>query len=209
VWSEFPYLEPHETDEDNPYTRVRNRHPRTRPKPDLTYAFPISHQPIERLPAFERDELSRTFSRDSLGELSKMGVICAPTTGLRKWTQSPQSTFLSTKDLACFPWAIVEFKRQVQGSEVAPKERCYCQAANASAAALALQAQLSAKAMEMVTVKDDKDEQRKIDNLYSRLSPIVSFTCVGPIVKVWLTYYKERNTEAQRERVSVHQRILA
>lgn len=157
-----------------------------------------------------------------------MGVICGPTTGLRKWTQSPQNTFLSTKDLACFPWAIVEFKKQVQGSEVAPKERCYCQAANASAAALALQAQLSVKAMEATIEKGRyyqaadasaasptlqaqlsakaREEQKLRDDACSRLLPIISFTCVGPIVKVWLTYYKERSNEGQRERVSAKQR---
>jgi hypothetical protein len=134
-----------------------------------------------------------------------MGVICGPTTGLRKWTQSPKSTFLSTRDLACFPWAIVEFKKQVQGSKVAAKERCYCQAANASAAALSLQAQLSARAMKMMIVID---KQRTADDVYSRVSPIISFTCVGPIVKVWLTYYEEPNAEEQRRRVSVCQRTI-
>jgi len=52
-------------------------------------------------------------------------------------------------------------------------ERCYCQAANAAAAALELQAQLFDK------LGGDAS---------SESPPVIAFTCIGPIVKVWLAY---------------------
>ena len=50
-------------------------------------------------------------------------------------------------------------------------ERCYCQAANAAAAALQLQAQLFENSA-----------------IISQSPPVIAFTCIGPIVKVWLAY---------------------
>jgi hypothetical protein len=55
-------------------------------------------------------------------------------------------------------------------------ERCYCQAANAAAAALDLQAQLF----------DKLKYQRS-----AQLPPVVAFTCIGPVVKVWLAYQEK------------------
>lgn len=156
--------------------------------------------------AFERADFGTSFSIQSLGELSKKGVICAPTTGLRKRTSSPE-TRLSSTDLVCFPWAVVEFKKQIQGSQI---ERCYCQAANASAVALVLLAQLSAKAKEKAEENEEDKEKAqvkaKVKAMHaacSRLPPVVSFTCVGPIVKVWLTYYKVSSSTGKYERVRV------
>lgn len=176
-WTEFSNLE-----QCNPCLK-----PRTRPKPDLTYAFPIHDSPLNDLSRFERDHFTRCFSVQALKTLSEKGIICAPTTGLRKWTERAKRTFLSTTDLACFPWAVVEFKKQVPGSRTSPVERCYCQAANASAAALELQGQLFALV---------------VDKTYSTLPPIISFTCIGPIVRVWLTYYTEPDSTGKQVRVS-------
>ena len=55
-------------------------------------------------------------------------------------------------------------------------KNCYCQAANASSAALSLQAHLLARAYGTVP---------------KALSPIIAFTCIGPRIKVWLTYRLE------------------
>lgn len=124
------------------------------------------------------------FSVHALGSLREKGIICAPTTGLQRWTQNPARANLRKPDLACFPWAVVEFKRQEQ-NRVPAYQRCYCQAAKASAAALDLQAQL---------FKREVGESSAVE-----LSPIISFTCVGPIVKLWLTY---EDLQAHRTRVS-------
>jgi hypothetical protein len=176
-WTEFFTFDSHGS----------NLAPRTRPKPDLTYAFPITTSLFQNLAKYERDEYTRCLSLHSLETLSKRGIVCTPTTGLRKWTNSHKSMSLGTKDLACFPWAVVEFKRQAQGSQEASIERCYCQAANASAAALALRSQMFTG---------------DLDDALSTLAPIISFTCVGPIVKIWLTYFLEPDISGKRARVS-------
>ena len=146
---------------------------RTKPKPDLTYAFPIQTSASDDLGGFARDELTQTLSLQSLKKLVKQGVVCAPTTALRKGAALPGSTRWSSSDRSCFPWAIVEMKKHVSASEDDDVERCYCQAANAAAAALDLQEQLFKK------IKDSCSIQPP---------PIVAFTCVGPVVKVWLAY---------------------
>jgi hypothetical protein len=162
LWTEFPNLRPCST----------TPAPRTRPKPDLTYAFPVTDCSLDKLRGFERDVLSTAFTIQTLSTLTQRGTICAPTAGLRNWPK-PTRRPLETKDLACFPWAVVEVKKHVRTKDVTPIERCYCQAANASAAALDIRAQLFNK------VSGDA---------VSPLPPVIAFTCIGHIVKVWLTY---------------------
>lgn len=120
---------------------------------------------------------------ESLGDLRKKKIISTPLLGLLRWTKSLNKKPLRTPDLICFPWAVVEFKRQNE-HEV----RCYCQAANASVAALELQADMFCKVF--------GDE-------FPKVGPVVSFTCVGPIVKVWLTYFLEPDSRGVRARVSI------
>jgi hypothetical protein len=67
-------------------------------------------------------------------------------------------------------------KKHTSASNDDDVERCYCQAANAAAAALDLQAQLFDK------LKDGCSLQPP---------PVVVFTCIGPVVKVWLAYQDE------------------
>jgi hypothetical protein len=146
---------------------------RTQPKPDLTYAFPIQTSTPNNLVGFARDELNQALSLQSLGKLVERGVVCAPTTALRNGVNLPDRTKWSSSDRSCFPWAVVEIKKDVSASDDSAVERCYCQAANAAAAALDLQAQLF----------------DKINDSYSlRPPPVVVFTCVGPVVKIWLAY---------------------
>lgn len=64
-------------------------------------------------------------------------------------------------------------KKHVSAPDDNAVERCYCQAANAAAVALDLQAQLFDK------LKDSRSLQPP---------PVLAFTCVGPVVKVWLAY---------------------
>jgi hypothetical protein len=179
TWTDFANFGVHIKDNDD--TKLR-----TRPKPDLTYAFPVTTLPSQSLKRFERDEYARSFSLETLGDLSMRGIYSTPTTGLRRWADSRKRTSLRTTDLACFPWAVIEFKKQVQGSQMSPVERCYCQAANASAAALELRAQMFVKASH---------------DVFPEIAPVISFTCVGPIVKIWLTYFLETDSCGNRTRV--------
>ena len=170
LWTEFPNLRPCNT----------TLAPRTRPKPDLTYAFPVKDCSPDKLRGFERDVLSTAFTVQTLSTLTQRGTICAPTAGLRNLLKPTNRPMLGTTDLACFPWAVVEVKKHVRTSNVSPIERCYCQAANASAAALDLRAQLFNKLS---------------SDAVSSLPPVIAFTCVGHIVKVWLTYLDTRDTD--------------
>jgi hypothetical protein len=174
---EFPNLHPRDT----------NLARRTRPKPDLTYAFPILKKPFNDLRGFERDDFTNAFSTQSLGTLTQRGIICAPTMGLRNWMKTPHRTSLGSADLACFPWAVVEFKREPRPG-VSLEERCYCQAANASAAALDLRMQLLTK---------------DCDDAGSTVPPVIAFTCVGHIDKVWLTYSEAAEPRHHNTRVRV------
>ncbi|KAF2187554.1 hypothetical protein K469DRAFT_748837 [Zopfia rhizophila CBS 207.26] len=174
TWNEFPHLEP-----QGLWPKGR-----TQPKPDLTYAFPILGSVSGSPKGFERDEFRQCFSLQVLGELKRNGVFSAPTTGLRRWLESPEGTTLHTTDLSCFPWAVVEMKRHAKVSEDSI-ERCYCQAANAAAAALALQAQLL---------------ETNFSDPFSNLPPVIAFTCIGPIVKVWLMYQTKSNLFGIRQR---------
>jgi hypothetical protein len=151
---------------------------RTRPKPDLTYAFPIQTATPDSLEGFARDELAQTLSLQSLGKLAEQGVVCAPTTALRNRANLPDRSEWSSSDRSCFPWAIVEIEKDVTSPHHVAVERCYCQAANAAAAALDIQAQLFGKLN---------------DTLSLQPPPVVAFTCVGPVVKVWLAYH-DRST---------------
>jgi hypothetical protein len=143
---------------------------------------------FENLKGAERDEFSRCFSLEAIQMLAAKGTISTVTTGLRKSTQSSKRRLLSTTDLACFPWAVVEVKKQVPAKSCTPVERCYCQAANAAATAIALRAQLFDK-----VVRD----------AYSTMPPVIAFTCCGPEVRVWLMYYTEPDAEGKRARVRI------
>jgi hypothetical protein len=178
VWNQFDNLEP----------CGPNLKPRTHPKPDLAYSFPMVNRMFASLRGAERDEFSRCFSLEAIQMLAAKGTISTTTTGLRQSTQSNGKRVLSTTDLACFPWAVVEVKKQFQTKNWIPVERCYCQAANAAATALALRAQLFDKV---------------IRDAYSTMPPVISFTCCGPDVKVWLMFYTEPDAEGNRARVGV------
>ncbi|KAI7177126.1 hypothetical protein KC316_g9704 [Hortaea werneckii] len=151
------------------------------PKPDLTYAFPILSAPCTGFAA--QETLGTTFSLDVLQELRKddhIELISAPTTGLKNRSNGSSRKVLNSSDLMCFPWAVVEVKQpRVEKSKV---EECYCQAANGSAMALRMLGALFRNATGCVPTD---------------LPPIIAITCVGPELRVWLTY--NAGTGGQRE----------
>jgi hypothetical protein len=158
---------------------------RTQPKPDLTYAFPMQGTPNNSSKGLNRDELVQTLSVQVLSGLIPHNVSCVPTKGLRNWTKSPEKKIMRGSDRSCFPWAVVEMKRHAETPDES-MERCYCQAANAAAAALELQAQLF----------------NKLGETSPELPPVVAFTCIGPIVKVWLVYQDPTTRSKKPKQVS-------
>lgn len=151
----------------------RHKSSRTRPKPDLTYAFRIFDTSQKVLEKYRFDEYVINFSRDVLGspQVSPEGDK-RPSPMLRPRKEAPTTrSTLRGVDLMCFPWAIVEVKTTpCEGTN--KRIFCYCQAANASAEALLLREELAERA----------GTQGKAALI------IFSFTCVGPSVRLWITY---------------------
>jgi hypothetical protein len=145
------------------------------PKPDLTYAFPIFTS-NDDLPVGLADfYCARNFSLDYLMKLREPNeegkcTRCALNRGLYKASQGQcRIPELSSYELSCFPWAVVEVKNpDVENSHV---EFCYCQAANGSAAALGILESVFMEAY--ASIPDD-------------LPPVIAFTCIGPDLRVWL-----------------------
>ncbi|KAF2623082.1 hypothetical protein BU25DRAFT_350842 [Macroventuria anomochaeta] len=182
LWNEFPRWARLDPEIQRP----------TQPKPDLTYAFKIIETAAELYPKYKHDPYVESFSLPWLSELrnrKKGSVISSPTTKLHQVAKNKRVT-LDAKHLMCFPWAIVEVKHGTErpvtndghmrqnksnGSQHEKRKQfCYCQAANASAAGLTLREDLAVTA---------KDNSRLHDALV-----MFSFTCVGPTVKLWITY---------------------
>lgn len=116
----------------------------------------------------------------------EMGISCTPTTGVRRWVNSLGNMKMENRDRSCFPWAVVEMKKRPT-KDKASIERCYCQAANGAIAALEMQEKLF---------------NRLGQEAFSRPPPIVAFTCVGPIVKVWLAYQDRSDSNQGSVKVS-------
>jgi hypothetical protein len=157
---------------------------RTQPRPDLTFAFPTQGTSSNDPKGLSRNELFQMFSRPVLGNLISHGLSCVPTTGLRRWTKNPKKAILKGLDTSCFPYAVVEMKRDDEVTDESAR-RCYCQAANAAAVALELQAQLFDKLGELSPARP----------------PVIAFTCVGPIVRVWLAYQYQPTRWEKRKTV--------
>jgi hypothetical protein len=121
------------------------------------------------------DKLS-CLSAGWLRELRSHGVVTSPATGLKVGANG-KTKRLRHGDRLCFPWAVVELKRDADERHL--EEQCYCQAANAAAAALALQQPFM---RELAVVTDD-------DYMF----PIIAFTCVGPEIKTWIAYPRKND----------------
>ncbi|CAO2655729.1 Nn.00g045320.m01.CDS01 [Neocucurbitaria sp. VM-36] len=169
-WNEFPQWE-----NTNPEIKKR-----TGPKPDFTYAFPIIDTTTKMTAEHFLDSYVENFSLPVLKGLRNdtgRSLKSAPTTGLQRWT-SKKSSDLGAADLICFPWAIVEVKTSKRGTKSRAKFDsstemfCYCQAANASAAALTMREKLASQ-------YSDPSQEALV---------IFAITCVGPTVKLWITY---------------------
>jgi hypothetical protein len=148
-------------------------HPRKNPKPDLTYGFPIldfSKGLPDSPKGFYKHDCALNFHIDFLQMLRQTETLRPSLQGGLS-RSGRRGVGLKEPDLTCFPWAVVEIK------PATAKQKdvlyCYCQAANASASANELMVSLFEKAFG--EVPDD-------------MPPIIVFTCIGPEIRLWLTY---------------------
>ncbi|KAI9162847.1 Lactoylglutathione lyase [Paramyrothecium foliicola] len=79
--------------------------------------------------------------------------------------------------LKCFPWLIVEHKKEAFDSETRVREVVYCQAANAAACAVQLNVQAAKYALKSAN--------------FSHIPPIPVITTIGPELKIWIMYYAQ------------------
>ncbi len=145
---------------------------RTGPKPDFTYSFPIIDSAFKIPKSYRFDPRVKNFTLPVLSELRKSSrgsVISSTKSALLNWDPK-RSKALGAADLTCFPWAVVEVKTSPWNGNKA--EFCYCQAANASAEALIMREKLA----------------ERVPEPSNEALVIFSFTCVGPTVRLWLTF---------------------
>jgi hypothetical protein len=144
----------------------------------------------------------QNFSIDTLGLLLNKGLACTPTTGVQRYLEKRGKSKVanersvsggeaiiesgianegdfSKEHLLCFPWAVVELKKQFATSKIksaetsGPIEKCYCQGANAAARALRM--------FEILSQYSDTANGEQIP-------PVVVLTFIGPEFKLWIAY---------------------
>ena len=155
---------------------IRSKHKTKMPIPDLAYGFPVlttNQLGVANLvDGMSKSGDTANFMTDFLQMLLREeNIITSPAIGLRR-TLIPKARRMRKNEYLCFPWAIVEAKRD--GDSKATATTCYCQAANGAAAALALQGSL-------------KKRLESVNDLY----PVIAFTCVGAEIKTWLAYSEQ------------------
>ncbi|KAF4986185.1 hypothetical protein FGRMN_10951 [Fusarium graminum] len=119
-----------------------------------------------------------SFSWSVLKELHDHGLPPSPINALEASGKEPREN-----DLKCFPWFVVEHKKQ-DNSEKSKRE-AYRQAVNASGCAVRLN-QIAAK----YAVRLAHD---------AHVPPTPTVTTVGPLVKVWITYFQRKGFMAYHD----------
>jgi hypothetical protein len=112
--------------------------------------------------------MARNFSLETLARLrraSPAGLISSPKANLDVLAvKDPKSNAI------CFPWAVVESKKEKGGTL-----KCYRQAINAASVALRMREGLM---LEKYHPPGKREE----------IPPIIVFTTIGHLVKLWLAY---------------------
>lgn len=122
------------------------------------------------------------FSIEVLGELlESRDLITSPMSGVSDWVRDKRSK-IHQNQLVCFPWAVVEIKPANEQQN--PVHFCYCQAANGASTALALLETLYKRALSTGV------------NHVERIPPIVTFTSIGPVIRVWLAFAEKNNSDS-------------
>lgn len=151
------------------------------PKPDFVAYFPIyDFKPPKRVWAYQRwqwqnnprEVLVRNFSLQTLIHLARNGLKPSTNNIFKKGGQR----VVDKPKLMCYPWLIVEQKKNGDGKTT---EICYCQGANAANAALRMY-QILAK------YAPDKTDDRHVP-------PIAVITTVGKVVRVWIAYVRTKD----------------
>lgn len=155
------------------------------PKPDLTYAYPLFRLSDNVPRFFSKLDCMTLYSAGFMQDLSRTGLKCTLCNDLLN-AKPNTAAFrgLQQHHLMAFPWAVVEVK--TKDVPKATEDFCFNQAANATAAAIRIQ-------------------KRLIDHAGGssfHIPPIVAFTCIGPKVKVWLTYFDQEKDVTVRIPVS-------
>ena len=112
--------------------------------------------------------MARDFSLQLLSHLSSIspeGLLCSPRAGLKEILESEERPAWA---LTCFPWAVVESKK-----EQTPEKVCFRQAVNAATVALRMFERLLP---DKYLGEDDN------------IPPVIAFTTVGQKVRLWLAY---------------------
>lgn len=156
------------------HTSASSTPARTGPRPDVTYAFPIIDTTTIQIAERRHDPQAKGFSLEVLGALrtnEQVKLRSTLTTPLQRYSATKRNHFGAT-DMMCFPWAVVETKKSKPGKS--KEMKCYCQAANASAQALLMREELAQKAKERSNTLE--------------ACVIFAYTCIGPSIKLWMTY---------------------
>lgn len=145
-----------------------------RPKPDHAFFLPIYHSADNAgIPAISDPEARQwsqvqgplgiePFSWSTLKKLNEFGLQPTPR---RIFNQQPREA-----DLKCYPWFIVEHKKENES-----KKDVSCQAANATACAISLVQHSAQYAVKLLHE--------------AHVPPIPAMTTIGPLVTIWLMYY--------------------
>ncbi|KAF5588032.1 uncharacterized protein FSUBG_11620 [Fusarium subglutinans] len=150
------------------------------PKPDYAFYLPMYHLSANSYIPGITDHRARewhkaptpslveSFSWSNLKMLHENGLRPTP---FRVFNKEPRE-----KDLKCYPWLLVEYKKEKYGlfERQQLEETVCCQAANGSASAIKLN-QIAARYT--IELPDE-----------AHVPPIPVVTTVGPKVKVWITY---------------------
>ena len=163
-----------------------NKKTPTAPQPDIYCGFAIHDMDPEQYldSGFGKDDFIQNFSVDTLMQLKQKGLSGAPSTGFETAVNQRRKSGkrIPRHELLCFPWAVVELKRQGKGNtddlshEISLYGRVYCQAANGGSAALCMLESLAQFA--------------EVKRYNQQIPPVVTITCVGGKTKVWLAYSK-------------------
>ncbi|KAF5967124.1 hypothetical protein FBULB1_11329 [Fusarium bulbicola] len=150
------------------------------PKPDYAFYLPMYHLNTNfRIPGITNHKdrewhktptpsIMESFSWSNLKRLYKAGLRPTP---FRVFHKEPRE-----KDLKCYPWLLVEYKKAKYTNHERQQleETVCCQAANGSASAIKLNQIAARYAIELPDG--------------SHIPPIPVVTTVGSEVKVWITY---------------------
>ncbi|KAK9416275.1 hypothetical protein SUNI508_01692 [Seiridium unicorne] len=159
--------------------RAKDRQYLTMPKVDRAFYFTVHDSKSTRGSAAyyqwrnsPQEKFIENFSYETLRHLSPHGLQSSPLDSNKlNSTLTNGGDSFRPSSLCCFPWLIIEHKKDDQRKA----DFCSWQAANASSAAVML----------LQSAAHYAEEQ---DNC-QHVPPVISITTVGEIVRVWITYF--------------------